>query len=540
VFGALLVSIAANVGDDRLGEPLKIGRSDRKHRVRVTRRGPDRGKPEQRLIEIRRVLYGVPDRRHASDRIAQRRLDPLGRGESDRSPDEALDLPPVDPMPAAREHEQRPSVPAENDGLHDLRDVGADRRGRVRARPRRTGEFANLDGESAGSQRLLDSVRSRVHSIRRGSPGPLHMPEDSPIAGEPVIVEGAILDADGSRSAYARIENGRVVETGAIGTDSTHGRIRRIRGIVLPPPVNSHTHLGDAAYDREPPYGPVSKVLGPPDGAKFRFLETASGSRKRNGMRSMLELMQREGQAALADFREEGIDGVRLLRSAARGLRIRVLVLGRPRARPVDRAELEAILRLADGIGLSSSREEPEPVRQAVAAACRRLGKRYALHASEDRREPVDRYLSPKPDLLVHLTCATADDLATVAAHRVPVAVCPRSNAMFGRFADLDRFRRAGVRTLLGTDNAMLQTPSIFRELEFAYSASRLRRRPVPPDFLFRAAFVEPWNWLGEPDRAHVREGSEGALVLRRPPDDPAYQVVARSTEQLIVPAVGR
>ena len=93
-----------------------------------------------------------------------------------------------------------------------------------------------------------------------------------------------------------------------------------------------------------------------------------------------------------------------------------------------------------------------------------------------------------------------------------------------------------GLKLLLGTDNAMFHAPSIWRELEFAYVASRLRRRPASAGYLARAALVEPWRWLGRPDAARIAPGTAARpLVLRLPPDDPAYQVVTRSTEHLIV-----
>jgi len=129
-----------------------------------------------------------------------------------------------------------------------------------------------------------------------------------------------------------------------------------------------------------------------------------------------------------------------------------------------------------------------------------------------------------------------------VAEARVTVAVCPRSNALFGRQPDLAAMERLGVRVLLGTDNAMFQAPSIWRELEFAYVGTRLRRRPASAAFLARAALVEPWRWLRTPAAARIAPGSPAVpLVLRLPPDDPAYQVVTRTTEHVIVrPGPGR
>lgn len=350
-----------------------------------------------------------------------------------------------------------------------------------------------------------------------------------------MIVEGAILDIDGARPGYVRFEGGRVVEVGQRGADSARGRRRRVRGIVVPAPVNSHTHLGDSVSTIEPPSGPVARLVQAPGGFKFQLLARTPPAEKEAAMRAAFARMRRSGVAAVIDFREEGAPGVELLRRAARGTGVRAVILGRPLRRPIDRSELAHVLSLADGIGLSSARDELEETRRSVARACRARGKRFALHASEAVREDPATYLDPRPDLLVHLARATQEDLRSVGSERVPVAVCPRSNALFGRQPDLRAMERLGLSVLLGTDNAMFQAPSIWRELEFAYVATRLRHRPATAGFLARAALVEPWKWLGDPGAARIAPGTAARpLVLRLPPDDPAYQVVTRTTEHLI------
>ena len=351
-----------------------------------------------------------------------------------------------------------------------------------------------------------------------------------------MLVEGAIFDIDGPRAAYVRFRGGRVVETGAVGTDSSRGHERKVRGVVVPAPVNSHTHLGDAVSTREPPPGSVSRLVRPPLGYKFHLLAGSSSEAKQDAMRGALTRMAREGVAAVVDFREEGRPGVDFLRAAARGIPIETLILGRPIVRPVDPGELMGVLAVADGIGLSSARDETPDDRRAVALACRRAAKRYALHASEAVREPPQQFLEPKPDLVVHLAMATPSDLEEVRDAGVTVVVCPRSNAIFGRQPDLASMERLGLSVLLGTDNAMFHAPSIWRELEFAYVGTRLRKRPVSARFLARAALVEPWRWLGREDAARIAPGTRARpLVLRLPPEDPAYQLVTRTTESLIL-----
>jgi len=351
-----------------------------------------------------------------------------------------------------------------------------------------------------------------------------------------MLVEGAVFDIDGPRPAYVRFRRGRVVEVGTPGTDSTRGRLRKVRGIVVPAPVNGHTHLGDAVSVREPPKGPVEELVAPPSGYKFQLLANAGRAEKLAAMRAALTAMARDGVAATLDFREEGIAGVELFREALRGIPIRGFAFGRPVRRPVDREELDRLLVAAEGVGLSSARDEEEATRRTIAQACRLRGKRFGLHASEAVREPPESYLDPTPDLLVHLTKATPDDLVAVQGEGVAVAVCPRSNALFGRQPDLRTMERLGLHLLLGTDNAMFHPPSLWSELQFAYTSSRLLDRPASAVFLARGALVEPWVWLGEAEAARIAPGSPASpLVLRLPPEDPAYQLATRVTEQVIV-----
>jgi cytosine/adenosine deaminase-related metal-dependent hydrolase len=357
-----------------------------------------------------------------------------------------------------------------------------------------------------------------------------------------MLVEGAILDRDGPRRAAVRFRGGRVVEVGQPGTIHVARTERRLRGIVIPSPVNAHTHLGDAVSTREPPAGPVESLVAAPDGYKFRLLAESSRARKFAAIRAALRRMRRDGTWAVVDFREEGLPGFRLLRAAARGVGVRTYVLGRPLARPIDPAELAGVLAGADGIGLSSARDESPAAREQVARACRRGKKWFGLHASEAVREAPDTFLRPRPDLLIHLAMATPDDLRAVAEARVGVAVCPRSNALFGRQPDLAGMEAAGVRMMLGTDNAMFHAPSIWRELEFAYVATRLRQRPVSAAFLARSVLVEPYRWLGAPSAGSIAPDPNAVpLVVRLPADDPEYQVVTRTTEHLILrPGRGR
>jgi 5-methylthioadenosine/S-adenosylhomocysteine deaminase len=86
------------------------------------------------------------------------------------------------------------------------------------------------------------------------------------------------------------------------------------------------------------------------------------------------------------------------------------------------------------------------------------------------------------PDLLcAHCVEVNEDEVALLAERNVPVAHCPRSNALLGcGIAPLAELREAGVRVGLGTDSPA-STPSfdVFEEMRTAIYAARARaKRP--------------------------------------------------------------
>jgi cytosine/adenosine deaminase-related metal-dependent hydrolase len=84
------------------------------------------------------------------------------------------------------------------------------------------------------------------------------------------------------------------------------------------------------------------------------------------------------------------------------------------------------------------------------------------------------------PDLLcAHCVEVDADEIALIAERRVPVAHCPRSNALLGcGIAPLSDLRAAGVIVGLGTDSpASAPSFDIFEEMRAAVYAARGRER---------------------------------------------------------------
>ncbi|MEE8183584.1 MAG: amidohydrolase family protein [Thermoplasmata archaeon] len=282
-------------------------------------------------------------------------------------------------------------------------------------------------------------------------------------------VSGWVLTENGLREGSIGFEDGLIQEfTGQKVKDAI------ARGIVVPTLANAHTHIGDS-FITEELRGTLSEIVAPPNGLKHRRLREARREDVVDAMRLTAQRMFESGTTAFCDFREGGLDGVSMLYESCLGLDVKPIAYGRPAGMTYDEREVVSLLRVVNGIGVSSLSDWDRSELEKVSAAARKQGVPFALHASEDRREDIDPILDLKPNFLVHMTCATDSDLEVCADSNVPVVICPRSNAFFGRLIDIPRMLGKGVRLMLGTDNAMISSPSILEEMKFAYYAGKLK-----------------------------------------------------------------
>ncbi|HUV23814.1 MAG TPA: amidohydrolase family protein [Methanomassiliicoccales archaeon] len=274
-------------------------------------------------------------------------------------------------------------------------------------------------------------------------------------------VAGTILTLEGFVEGYVGFEDGVIVEVERGQPPSCIAK-----GIVTPTLINTHTHVADLRIPVDLSLS-LEELVAPPDGLKHRMLRSMSSKDLCDTFREASELMFQRGVSAFADFRESGIDGSRLLCQGEWG-GAHPVVMGRPSELRFDREEMDTLLSLVDGVGISSISDWDYPELMDVADITHHRGKMFALHASERIHEDIDLILDLKPDYLVHMTMATDSDLEACADRGVPVVVCPRSNLFFGREPPLARMLDAGITIALGTDNAMISLPDVLTEMEFA------------------------------------------------------------------------
>lgn len=275
------------------------------------------------------------------------------------------------------------------------------------------------------------------------------------------------------------VVDGRIVSIGK--AETTGERIDLSGKLVVPMFINAHCHLGDTGAKELGIGLPLDQVVSPPDGLKHRFLRSLDADTHAAMMRHGLEEMLRNGIIACADFREQDLEGVRRLRMAAEGLPIQVVILGRFNEQgSLEEMEDTAkkLLEKADGLGVRDPDcYDPELLKKLRKAYPEKI---FAVHSAEDRKAEqksqkekgishTKRALEWGADILVHLVHASEDDLQAAAQCGAAGVTCPRSNGILGDgLADLAAWKRAGLAFGIGTDNVMLASPDMLREMDYA------------------------------------------------------------------------
>lgn len=273
--------------------------------------------------------------------------------------------------------------------------------------------------------------------------------------------------------------------------------------VLIPGLYNSHTHMGDSALPDGATGLTLEQAFFRPAGYKYRELAKLPPEQHLPHLEAHLRYMARTGTVAHLDFREQGPGGAELLRAASRHTGVESIILGQfnesPFAGPelranrpghtlpaAHRAELERLLAVADGFSESTMNDLTDAAWAEIRALTDATGKLRAIHCLENagyrdlsfattgRGDLVRALELYDPHLIVHLTVATAEEIALLVRARKTGVLNPRANASLGLpLPPVAALLRAGANLLLGTDNGMLNSPNLLAELDFTYKLAK-------------------------------------------------------------------
>lgn len=262
--------------------------------------------------------------------------------------------------------------------------------------------------------------------------------------------------------------------------------------LAVPGFVNCHTHIGDSIAKDISLGLDVQGSVHPVYGVKSHVLHKTEPSHLVQFMKHSCVSMLAGGTTTFADFREGGPAGVSMLQKICDTVPIRGIILGRVNKYqnehqikndiiiPSIRDNINNIINQADGLGISGANENSDTMLELYS----KTSKIRAIHAAETTvsmrdsydmsgKSEVERALLMKPHFLVHMVHASDAELKAAADNDVGIVACPRSNAVLsGIIPNIAGMVDAGCIVALGTDNIMVNSPDMFREMEFAWKTS--------------------------------------------------------------------
>jgi cytosine/adenosine deaminase-related metal-dependent hydrolase len=276
-------------------------------------------------------------------------------------------------------------------------------------------------------------------------------------------ISGKIFTKNGFKKGYIKHSGNRIIEINLGSCPKT----AEMKGIITPTFVNMHTHIGDAFIKKKNIKLPhdIVKLVAPPNGIKHQLLGASSDIEIINGMKDAINSMILNGTTCFCDFRENGEHGIDLIKRAQKDFFINSIIFSRPLKIEFNKNEIVTLLKKSNGIGLSSIEDWNYHDVEQIVELTKKKHKRFALHVSERIREDINKIIKLQPDFIIHMTQSSKKDLIRIKNENIPIIICPLSNTFFGLTPPIKMMKHVGNMILLGTDNAMLQSPNIINEI---------------------------------------------------------------------------
>ena len=329
--------------------------------------------------------------------------------------------------------------------------------------------------------------------------------------------------------------------------------------IVCPRFINAHTHIGDSIIKDEGDGLSLDEVVKPPHGIKHKALESASDDELIEAMRASMWDMYNLGISHFIDYREGGLEGVKLLKEASKDIPITPIILARdssfygedPNYHQVKIA-IRKLLKHADGIGLSGFGEIDTTVAEIICEKCEKEGKISSIHVAENENNQyvsLEKTNKTEPqrafdagfNQIVHMTNPKNDDVNQLSKSNSSLTICPRSNgALSVGIIPLFDILKNGVRPLIGSDNIMINSPNLFREMEFTLKIMKgLSKNYIAPVEVLKMASTNLCiaDSLSEKiNKSYIGEGQDAEfMIINQKSDNPYLSLINRTEVNDIV-----
>jgi cytosine/adenosine deaminase-related metal-dependent hydrolase len=332
------------------------------------------------------------------------------------------------------------------------------------------------------------------------------------------IVNGIILKGHDLSPTKANIviDEGKIIE---ISDNVSKGELIDATGaMVCPSFLNGHTHIGDSVIKDYGDGKSIDELVKPPHGLKHLALSKTSDDELISAMKDSMWEMLKTGTTHFIDYREGGLEGIELLKKAASNMPINPIILGRDPIFHDNESTLSEIkkttikiLKHCDGIGLSGLNEVPDKTCEIIVNESYKRNKISSIHVGEyleiqkksikeTGKTEIERAIDLNFELLIHSTYPTGNDINLIAKNNKILTICPRSNGTLSLgIPPLLDLKTNGIKTLIGTDNLMFNSPNLMREMEYTLKVIRAKYKSyIDPKEILKLATVEGSNNLNK------------------------------------------
>jgi len=343
----------------------------------------------------------------------------------------------------------------------------------------------------------------------------------------------------------------------------TKNKVVNCKGLLLIPGlINSHTHIGDSIAKDIALNKSTDSKIHPMFGIKQKILRETEPKKLILFMRKTAKSMIKKGITTFVDFRESGLEGVLLVQKALSDIPIRAVILGRiefyqsisdiKKNTPIPKSylnQLELVLKNCDGLGISGSNENNDFVLKQLsktkkirAIHCAETKQSYLKSKQITKKTEPQRCMLLKPNFLVHMTYASKSDLRLVSKKIRGIVVCPRANAALAEgIPDIVQMLKMNCNVAIGTDNIMINSPDMFREMDFLWKVTMgIHQKRIEPKKILKMATVNAGKLLGRKIGC-IKEGflADGVFIKKNsldldPVKNPHASVVHRASENSI------